>query len=64
MNLMLTLQSIGWNELKNKEKKKKVNDTGYDVRSSIPLTTPPPLPPPSALYYREKPTKDMTHFHI
>ena len=43
---MLTLQSIGWNELKNKEKKKKVNDTGYDVRSSIPVTTPPS----SALY--------------
>ena len=60
INLMLTLQSIGWNELKNKEKKKKVNNTGYDVRSSIPVTTPPP----PALYYREKPTKDMTHFHI
>ena len=57
---MLTLQSIGWNELKNKEKKKKVNNTGYDVRSSIPVTPPPP----PALYYREKPTKDMTHFHI
>ena len=39
---MLTLQCIGWNELKNKEKKKKVNNTGYDVRSSIPVTTPPP----------------------
>ena len=48
---MLTLQSIGWNEFKNKEKKKKVNDTGYDVRSSIPVTTPPP--PISTLLQRE-----------
>ena len=47
---MLTLQSIGWNELKNKEKKKKVNNTRYDVRSSIPVTTPPPI---STLLQRE-----------
>ena len=50
---MLTLQSIGWNELKEKEKKKKVNNTGYDVRSSIPVTTPPPPPPISTLLQRE-----------
>ena len=42
INLMLTLQSIGWNELKNKEKKKKVNDTGIWCEVIHSSNIPPP----------------------